>query len=51
MAVVNAGKNLLNKDSSIFLGKLSSCDNFVKKLTAFADPKVLVLKSTYSVMM
>jgi hypothetical protein len=38
MAVVNAGKNLLYKNCSIFFGKLSSCDNLVKKLSAFADP-------------
>ena len=37
MAVVDAGKNLLDEDSSIILTELSSFYDFIEELTTLAD--------------
>jgi hypothetical protein len=37
VTVVDASKDLLDKDSSVLLGELSSGDNLIKKLSSFAD--------------
>jgi hypothetical protein len=49
MAIVDAGKDLLDQDCSIFLSELSSSDDFVKELTSFADPNELLIEINYSV--
>ena len=39
MAVVDARKNLLNQNSAVLLCKLASGNDFIEKLSSFADSK------------
>jgi hypothetical protein len=50
MTVVNTRKNLLDQNCTISLSELSSGNNFVEKLSSFANSKMLALYN-YSVIM